>query len=106
MSNLDDREQQFETRFTHEQELAFKAEARRVKLFGLWAAHHLGLAGDAAEAYAAALVAADFHKKSHDGVLDQVAQDFAAKAVPIDRPRMVDEFQRLAAEALKQIRGS
>lgn len=59
MSTFDKREESFEKRFVHEQELQFRAEARRNKLFGLWAAEQLGKSAAEAESYAAALVAAE-----------------------------------------------
>src|ERR1041384_6233903 len=58
MSKFDEREKEFEARFKHDQEFAFKVTARRNKLLGLWAAEHLGLVGGAAEAYAKEVVAA------------------------------------------------
>ena len=59
MTAFDTREKEFEARFKHDQELQFKITARRNRLLGLWAAQHLGLLGDAAEAYAQRVVEAD-----------------------------------------------
>ena len=59
MTTFDKREEVFENKFAHDEELRFKAHARRNKLVGLWAAGKLGLAGEAAEAYAKAVVTAD-----------------------------------------------
>ena len=64
MSKFDERGKEFEARFKHDQEFAFKVTARRNKLLGLWAARHLGLAGAAAEAYAKEVVAADFSSRA------------------------------------------
>ena len=59
MTTFDKREQGFETQFAHEEEVRFKASARRNRLVGLWAAEKLGLAGSDAEAYAKAIVMVD-----------------------------------------------
>ncbi len=60
MTTFDKREEGFEKKFALDEELKFKADARRNKLLGLWAAEKLGLSGDAATAYAREVVAADF----------------------------------------------
>ena len=87
----------------HDQELAFKAKARRNKLFGLWAAERLGLAGDAAEAYALAIVAADFEKPSDADIIDKVVADFAKGGVKLDTARVRAELERCAADAKRQL---
>ncbi len=106
MSKFDEREQQFEARFAHDQELVFKVAARRNKLLGLWAAQHLGLAGDAADAYAKDVVAADFERPGDGDVIEKVAKDFAAKGIAIGAEQITDELHRCAAEAKKQIAAS
>ena len=62
MTTFDKREEGFEKKFAHDEDLRFKANARRNKLLGLWAAEKLGLAGDAANAYAKEVVMADFEE--------------------------------------------
>ncbi|HEY8260185.1 MAG TPA: DUF1476 domain-containing protein [Methylosinus sp.] len=81
MSTFDNREESFEKRFVHEQELQFRAEARRNKLFGLWAAEKLGKAGPEAEAYAEALVTAETAANADELVFSKVKADFAAAGV-------------------------
>jgi hypothetical protein len=81
MSTFDNREESFEKRFVHEQELQFRAEARRNKLFGLWAAEKLGKAGAEAEAYAEGLVAAETAANADELVFSKVKADFAAAGV-------------------------
>ena len=103
MSRFDERERNFEARFQHDQELAFKVTARRNKLLGLWAARHLGLASAAAEAYAAEVVAVDFAAPGDSGVIAKVVGDLAAKGVAIDAARVVDELRRCAVDAKAQI---
>jgi len=106
MSKFDEREKEFEARFKHDQELAFKVTARRDKLLGLWAAQHLGLAGAAADAYAKEVVSADFERPGDSDVIEKVAKDFAGKGVAIGAAQIADELQRCAAEAKKQIAAS
>jgi hypothetical protein len=103
MSKFDEREKEFEARFKHDQELAFKVKARRNKLLGRWAARHLGLTGADAESYANDVVAADFNKPGHSDIIGKVAQDFAAKGVKLGAPVIADELKRCAEEAKKQI---
>jgi hypothetical protein len=103
MSKFDEREKDFEARFKHDQELAFKVTARRNKLLGRWAASHLGLTGAAAESYANDVVAADFTKPGDSDVIEKVAKDFAAKGVKLDASAIADELKRCADEAKKQI---
>ena len=80
MSTFDDRENAFENKFAHDAQMQFKAEARRNKLLGLWAAELMGKSGDEAEAYAKEVVKSDFEEAGDDDVLRKVAGDLAGKA--------------------------
>lgn len=80
MSTFDDRERAFETKFAHDQEMQFKAVARRNKLAGLWAAGLLGKTGAAAEDYAFEVVKADFEEAGDDDVIRKLVRDLAGKA--------------------------
>ena len=71
MSTFDEREKAFERKFEHDQELQFKANSRRNKLLGLWAAGLMGKTGDAAESYAREIVVADLEKPGHQDVVDR-----------------------------------
>lgn len=75
MSTFDDRENAFENKFAHDEEMKFKAEARRNKLLGLWAAEIMGKTGDEADAYAKEVVLADFEEAGHEDVVRKVAGD-------------------------------
>ncbi|RMA40736.1 DUF1476 domain-containing protein [Rhodophyticola porphyridii] len=75
MTTFDDREHAFESKFAHDAEMAFKAEARRNKLMGLWVAEILGKTGDEANAYAAEVVKADFEEAGHEDVMRKVMGD-------------------------------
>ena len=79
MTTFDDRERHEETRFKHDQELAFKARNRGNRIFGMWVAEQLGLSGEAATNYAKDVVLADFEMPGDDDVLTKVKADLAAK---------------------------
>src|SRR3954469_25537567 len=81
MTTFDKREEGFEKKFAHDEELRFKATARRNKLLGLWAAEKLGLSGPAADAYAKEVVVADFEEAGDDDVFRKLRKDFDAKGV-------------------------
>ncbi|REC55599.1 DUF1476 domain-containing protein [Rhodosalinus sediminis] len=91
MSTFDDREHAFEAKFAHDAEMQFKAEARRNKLLGLWAAEKLGKTGEEAEAYAREVVKADFEEAGHEDVVRKVAGDLGNLAMPEEiRAKMAD----------------
>ena len=104
MTTFDKREEGFEKKFAHDEELRFKANARRNKLLGLWAAEKMGVSGSAAEAYAKEVVVADFEEAGDDDVFRKVRKDFDAKGVGQSdqdiRKAMVD-LMALAVEQIK-----
>ena len=81
MTTFDKREEGFERKFALDEEMKFRATARRNKLLGQWAAEKLGLSGAEAEAYVKAVVAADFEEAGDDDVFRKVRRDFDAKKV-------------------------
>jgi hypothetical protein len=81
MTTFDKREEGFEKKFAHDEELRFKATARRNKLLGLWAADKLGKTGTDADAYAKSVVLADFEEIGDDDVIRKVQADFLAGGV-------------------------
>ena len=81
MSTFDERQKGFEKKFEKDQELQFKATARRNRLLGLWAAELMGIKGDAADAYAKEVVKSDFEKPGDDDVFDKIMTDLKAKGV-------------------------
>jgi hypothetical protein len=101
MTTFDKREEGFEKKFAHDEELKFKAMARRNKLLGLWAAGELGKSAADADAYSKEVVAADFEEAGDDDVMRKVAKDLAAKGVSEDQVRT--KMTELLAEAVKQI---
>jgi len=80
MSTFDDRENAFENKFAHDAQMQFKAEARRNKLVGLWAADLLGKTGEEADAYAKEVIKADFEEAGDEDVYRKLAGDLGAKA--------------------------
>lgn len=80
MSTFDDRENAFENKFAHDAEMQFRAEARRNKLIGLWAAEILGKTGADADAYAIEVVKSDFEEAGHEDVVRKLAGDLGGKA--------------------------
>ncbi len=103
MNTFDDRKKGFESKFAHDEELRFKATARRNKLLGLWAAEKLGLAGDAAESYAKEVVASDFEEAGDDDVVRKVLGDFKAKNVEQSEHQVRRTMDELMGTAVEQI---
>jgi hypothetical protein len=103
MTIFDQREEAFEKKFAIDEEQKFKAEARRNRLLGQWVAEKLGLSGDAANAYARQVVAADFEGPGH-GAADKVMDDLAAKGVAIPEPQLRAKMDELMAQAIVQVR--
>ena len=81
MTTFDKREEGFEQQFAHDEELRFKATARRNKLLGLWAAEKLGLHGAEAESYAKSVVMSDIEEAGGHDVMGKIRKDFAVKGV-------------------------
>lgn len=104
METFDKRKEGFEKRFAHDEELRFKATARRNKLLGLWAAQKLGLAGADAEAYAKEVVSADFEQPGDDDVFAKVRKDFDAKGVAQSDHQIRRTMEELMAQAVEQVR--
>ena len=104
MTTFDKREEGFEKKFALDEEQKFKAEARRNKLLGLWVAEKLGISGDAANAYAREVVAADFEPPGDNDVIHKVLRDLAAKGVPLDEEQVRAQMDTLMAEAIAQVK--
>ena len=104
MSTFDKREEGFEKKFALDEEQKFKAEARRNRLLGLWAAEKLGLSGDDATAYSKEVVAADFEEAGDQDVQNKVVKDFAAKGVAISAPEVRAKMDELMAVAAAQVK--
>ncbi len=101
MTTFDKREEGFEKKFAHDEELRFKATARRNKLLGLWAAGLLGKMGPDADAYAKEVVMADFEEAGDEDVFRKVAKDLAEKG--INEAQVRAQMHELLAQAVAQI---
>jgi len=100
MSTFEDRENAFENKFAHDAEMQFKAEARRNKLLGLWAAELLGKSGEDADAYAKEVVKSDFEEAGDEDVYRKVSGDLGDKA---DEDTIRAQMKALMAEAKAQL---
>ena len=101
MTTFDKREQGFEAKFIHDEELRFKVTARCNKMLGNWAAAHLGLTGEAAVAYANGLVTDDLVSQDSNATLHRVAKDLAKKG--ISEQQVAKRMNELLHIALEQI---
>jgi hypothetical protein len=104
MTTFDKREEGFEKQFAHDEELRFKATARRNKMLGLWAAGKLGIAGAEADAYAKEVIVADLEEAGDDDVFRKIRRDFDAKGVKESDHqirRTMDEFMAKAVTDIK-----
>jgi hypothetical protein len=104
MTGFDKREEGFEKKFAHDEELRFKAIARRDMLLGLWAAERLGLAGTAAETYAKDVVAAGVDSPGEDSIFRKIRRDFDAKGVAQSDHQIRRTMDELLVTATAQVR--
>ncbi|MBO6853469.1 MAG: DUF1476 domain-containing protein [Marivivens sp.] len=100
MTTFDDREHAFEAKFAHDAEMQFKAEARRNKLLGLWAAELMGKSSDEADAYAAEVIKADFAEAGDEDVYRKVSGDLGDLA---DEATVRAKMKELMATAKAQL---
>jgi hypothetical protein len=105
MSGFDKRREGYESKFAHDQDLKFRATARRDKLLGLWAAEKLGLTGEAAEAYAKDVIKADFEEPGDEDVFRKVRRDFDAKKIDVSDHQIRREMEDLMVVAVEQVSG-
>jgi hypothetical protein len=103
MAGFEDREKGFERKFAHDEELKFKATARRNRLLGLWAAEQLGIAGDDAQAYAREVIKADLEEPGEEDVVRKIRRDFDAKGVAQSDHQIRHKMADLLAEAVIQL---
>ena len=104
MTTFDKREEGFEKKFALDEELRFKANARRNRLLGMWAAGKMGLSGPDADAYAKEVVVADFEEAGDDDVFRKIRKDFDAKGVAQSDQDIRKTMTDLMAHAINQIK--
>jgi hypothetical protein len=103
MTTFDKRQEGFERKFAHDEELKFKASARRNKMLGMWAAAKLGKEGADAEAYAKSVILADFEEAGDDDVLRRVKGDLAAAGIEMTESQVRATMTELMAKAIEDI---
>jgi hypothetical protein len=104
MTQFDKREEGFEKKYALDEEQKFKAEARRNRLLGMWAAEKLGITGDAAIAYAKEVVAADFEEAGDGDVQRKVFGDLTKKGLAVTEAEVRVKMDELMATAIMQVK--
>jgi hypothetical protein len=104
MTTFDKREDAFEKQFAHDEELKFKATARRNKMLGHWAAEKLGLSGAEADSYALSVVMAEFEDKADHDAARKIRKDFDAKGVAVSDHQIVRTMNEFMAKAVDDIK--
>ena len=103
MAQFDDREKAQEAKFARDGELRFKAEARRNKLLGMWAAEQMGLSEQHAREYAAEVVASDFAEAGDEDVFRKVSGDLKAKGASVSDDMIRKKMSELVSVARDQV---
>jgi len=103
MTTFDDRERGFETKFAHDQDMAFRVTARRNRLIGEWAAGLMGLNAAETDAYAKAVVQADFEEMGDDDVIRKLLGDLVSANIDIDEARIRHALEDKTVEARRQL---
>jgi hypothetical protein len=105
-ASMDDRQKAFESKFAHDADLRFKAEARRNKLLGLWAADLIGKNGDDAAEYAKEVVKSDFQEAGDEDVFRKVRGDLDAAGAHVSDEQLRGKMIELMAEAIQQVQSN
>ncbi|SNS47000.1 hypothetical protein SAMN06295912_10760 [Sphingomonas laterariae] len=103
MTTFDDREKGFETKFAHDQEMAFRVTARRNRLIAVWAAGQMGLTPEETDAYAKAVVQADFEEAGDEDVIRKLLGDLVSAGVDTDDTVIRNELEVKTVEARRQL---
>jgi hypothetical protein len=103
MTTFDDREQAFENKFAHDQDMAFRVTARRNRLLGVWAAELMGLTPAETDGYAKAVVQADFEEAGDEDVIRKLLGDITSAGVDVDDGRIRAALDAKTIEARRQL---
>ncbi|MCB2113382.1 MAG: DUF1476 domain-containing protein [Parvularculaceae bacterium] len=103
MTTFDDRKDNFEKKYAHDEALRFKAEARRNKMLGLWAAELMGLTGDKADEYASSVIRADFEEAGDEDVFRKVKGDLDAAGVEQSDHQIRRHMDEFLSRAIREI---
>ena len=102
MTSFDDREKAFEAKFARDEEMQFRVLARRNRLLGEWAADRMGLTPEERDAYAKAVVQADFEEAGDEDVLRKVVGDLTSAGIEADEATVRSAMTELHVEARRQ----
>jgi hypothetical protein len=105
MTTFDDRERAFENQFVHDQDMQFRITARRNRLLGEWAAVKMGLTPEETDAYAKAVVQADFEEAGDEDVIRKLVGDLTSAGVDVDEPTVRAALEEQAVIARRQFIG-
>jgi hypothetical protein len=103
MTTFDDRERAFENQFAREEEMAFRVTARRNKLVGQWAAAKMGLTPEETDAYAKAVVQADFEETGDEDVVRKLVGDLTAASVDVEEAEVRRALEEALVDARRQL---
>ncbi|HWK34911.1 DUF1476 domain-containing protein [Sphingomonas sp.] len=103
MTSFDDRERAFETKFARDEEMAFRVTARRNRLVGQWAAAKMGLTPEETDAYAKAVVQADFEEAGDEDVIRKLVGDLTAANIDIDDAEVRRALEEASVDARRQL---
>lgn len=103
MTTFDDREHAFETKYARDEEMQFRVTARRNRLLGVWAARQMGLTAEETDAYAKAVVQADFEEAGDEDVIRKLVSDLTAASIEIDEGVVRRAIEEHTVEARRQL---
>jgi hypothetical protein len=103
MTQFDDRERAFETKFAHDEDMKFRITARRNRLLGEWAARQMGLTDAESESYAKDVIRADFEEAGDNDVIRKLLGDLTAAGIEIDEEAIAEALRNKEIEARRQI---
>ncbi|HEX3179891.1 MAG TPA: DUF1476 domain-containing protein [Beijerinckiaceae bacterium] len=106
MTTFDKREDSFEKKFAHDEALRFRAQARRNKMLGLWAAEKLGKSGADAETYSKEVIAADVAEQGEEDVYRKLRRDFDAAGIDMSEHRIRRAMSEFMTQAVAQIKAA
>jgi hypothetical protein len=106
MTSMKDRQEAFERKYVHDEDMKFRALSRRNKLLGLWAAERLGKSGEEAEAYAREVVKADFEEAGDQDVVRKLRKDFDAAGIEETDVRIEQKMNELLLTAIDQVKAT
>jgi len=105
MTTFDDRERAFEAKFARDEDMAFRVTARRNRLVGQWAAARMNLTPEETDAYAKAVVQADFEEAGDEDVIRKLLGDLTAAGVDVDEAQVRRALEEQSVEARRQLMG-